>query len=330
MAPDVAKPLVSVIVPMYNVGMFALPCVNSLLGQTYSNIEYIIVDDGCTDNTIDLIEDAVGSDTRFKILHKENGGLSSARNFGTQRCHGDYVMYVDGDDLIDSRTVELMVEAADKYQVSLVIGSFAKTPVLDNYKMGQNVEFHVESGIEHLRKLLLLSGESGSAWGKLFERSLINDLVFPEGQLFEDMGVIAKICSKIQKVAFSDACFYAYVTRPGSITTLRKQGSKHAKDMDRTIETVRRFAGSEFQGEFECFQSFCTLRVAMRVDPDGFDSKADAQKYLRNARGLAWRASRNPYACSKWRLRCALFSISPRVHNAFYALYAAISGKAIG
>ena len=296
MASDVAKPLVSVIVPMYNVGMFALPCVNSLLGQTYSNIEYIIVDDGCTDNTIDLIEDAVGSDTRFKILHKENGGLSSARNFGTQRCHGDY----------------------------------AKTPVLDNYKMGQNVEFHVESGIEHLRKLLLLSGESGSACGKLFERSLINDLVFPEGQLFEDMGVIAKICSKIQKVAFSDACFYAYVTRPGSITTLRKQGSKHAKDMDRTIETVRRFAGSEFQGEFECFQSFCTLRVAMRVDPDGFDSKADAQKYLRNARGLAWRASRNPYACSKWRLRCALFSISPRVHNAFYALYAAISGKAIG
>ncbi len=85
MASDVAKPLVSVIVPMYNVGMFALPCVNSLLGQTYSNIEYIIVDDGCTDNTIDLIEDAVGSDTRFKILHKENGGLSSARNFGTQR-----------------------------------------------------------------------------------------------------------------------------------------------------------------------------------------------------------------------------------------------------
>ena len=223
-----------------------------------------------------------------------------------------------------------MVDAADKYQVSLVIGSFAKTPVLDNYKMGQNAEFHVESGIEHLRKLLLLSGESGSACGKLFERSLINDLVFPEGQLFEDMGVIAKICSKIQKVAFSDACFYAYVTRPGSITTLRKQGSKHAKDMDRTIETVRRFAGSEFQGEFECFQSFCTLRVAMRVDPDGFDSKADAQKYLRNARGLAWRASRNPYACSKWRLRCALFSISPRVHNAFYALYAAISGKAIG
>lgn len=239
MASDVDKPLVSVIVPMYNVGMFALPCVNSLLGQTYANIEYIIVDDGCTDNTIDLIEDAVGSDTRFKILHKENGGLSSARNFGTQRCHGDYVMYVDGDDLIDSRTVELMVEAADKYQVSLVIGSFAKTPVLDSYKMGQNVEFHVESGIEHFRKLLLLSGENGSACGKLFERSLISDLVFPEGQLFEDMGVIANICSKIRKVVFTDACFYAYVTRPGSITTLRKQGSKHAKDMDRTIETVR-------------------------------------------------------------------------------------------
>lgn len=77
------------------------------------------------------------------------------------------------------------------------------------------------------------------------------------------------------------------MTRPGSITTLRKQGSKHAKDMDRTIETVRQFAWPEFQGEFECFQSFCTLRVAMRVDPDGFDDQAEAQNYLRKARGLA-------------------------------------------
>ena len=263
-------------------------------------------------------------------MHKENGGLSSARNYGTQRCHGDYLMYVDGDDLIDSRTVELMLEAAGKYQVPLVIGSFAKTPVITNYKMGQNVEFHVESGIEHFRKLLLLNGESGSACGKLFERSLFSDLVFPEGQLFEDMGVVASICSKIQKVAFSDACFYAYVTRPGSITTFRKQGSIHAKDMDKSIDAVRQIAGREFQEEFECFQAFCTLRVAMRVDTDGFDDEVEAQNYLRHARMLSRRASKSPYASSTWRLRCALFSFSPRIHNACYALYAAISGKAIG
>lgn len=109
MASKVDNPLVSIIVPMYNVGTFALPCVRSLLNQTYPNIEILIVDDGCTDDTIDLIEYAVGDDPRVEIHHKENGGLSSARNYGTQRCRGNYLMYVDGDDLIDPRTVGLTV-----------------------------------------------------------------------------------------------------------------------------------------------------------------------------------------------------------------------------
>lgn len=330
MASDVNEPLVSIIVPIYNVGSFVLPCVNSLLAQTYSNIEFIIVDDGCTDNSIDIVEGIIGADVRFTILHKKNGGLSSARNFGTQRCHGDYLMYVDGDDLIDPRTVELMVEAADNYRVPLVVGSFAKTPLLDSYEMGQDAEFVVESGAERLRKLLLFSGESGSACGKLFERSLISSLVFPEGQLFEDMGVIASICSNTSRVAVSEAPFYAYVTRPGSITTFKKQGPKHVKDMNAAIETVRQVVGCDFQGEFECFQTYCTLRVAMKIDPAAFDDKGEAQAYLRHAQKLAKNVSKSLFASLKWRIRCSLFSFSPKVHNVFYSIYAAISGKAVG
>lgn len=330
MASEVDNPLVSIIVPIYNVGTFVLPCLKSLLGQTYPNIEILVVDDGCTDDTVGLIEDAVGDDRRVVIFHKENGGLSSARNYGTQRSRGDYVMYVDGDDLIDPRTVELMVKAASEFQVPLVAGSFAKTPLLESYEMGQTSEFKVESGAERLRKLLLFSGESGSACGKLFARSLTPSLVFPEGQLFEDMGVIASVCSRIGEVAFSDAPFYAYVTRPDSITTFKKQGSKHARDMDAAIAAVRQVSGSGLKGEFECFQAYCTLRVAMRVDIDSFGDRAQGQAYLRRARELAGRASRSPLASRTWRLRCALFAFSPKVHNAFYALYAAVSGKAIG
>ena len=239
-------------------------------------------------------------------------------------------MYVDGDDLIDPRTVELMVEAALKYQVTLVAGSFAKTPLLENYEMEQTAEFKVESGAERFRKLLLFNGESGSACGKLFARSLIPYLAFPEGQLFEDMGVIASICSSVGEITFSDAPFYAYVTRPGSITTFKKQGPKQAQDMDETIETVRQIAGGGLKDEFECFRAYCTLRVAMRVDLDTFGDKAEGRSYLRRARKLAGRASRSRLASRTWRLRCMLFAISPKAHNAFYALYAAVSGKAIG
>lgn len=154
------------------------------------------------------------------------------------------------------------------------------------------------------------------------------DLVFPEGQLFEDMGVTSAICSRVETVAVTDAPFYAYVTRPGSITTLKKQGPKHVRDMDAAIEAVRRVAEGNFDGEFECFRAYCILRVAMRVDLDSFADRAEGQAYLRLARDLAMRASRNTLASRTWRLRCALFALSPKMHNAFYALYAAISGKA--
>lgn len=329
MVSEVYGPLVSIIVPMYNVGTFAPPCVRSLLDQTYSNIEILIVDDGCTDDTIDLIEDAVGDDPRVEIHHKENGGLSSARNYSTQRCRGDYLMYVDGDDLIDPRTVELMVKAALKYKAPLVAGSFAKTSPLKNYQMQNGASFKLESGEEHLRRLLLFEGESGSAWGKLYSRSLIPDLKFPEGQLFEDMGVISSIFSQLDTVVVTDAPFYAYVTRPGSITTFKRQGPKHVRDMDATIEAVRQASGSSLADEFECFRAYCTLRVAMRVDLDGFGDMSEGRAYLRRARMLAGRASRSPLASRTWRLRCTLFAISPKVHNAFYALYAVVSGKAI-
>lgn len=100
--------------------------------------------------------------------------------------------------------------------------------------------------------------------------------------------------------------------------------------MDETIETVRQIAGDGLKDEFECFRAYCTLRVAMRVDLDTFGDRVEGRSYLRRARKLAGRASRSRLASRTWRLRCMLFAISPKAHNAFYALYAAVSGKAIG
>ena len=120
------SPRVSIIVPMYNVSIYACSCVSSLLAQTYANIEIIVVDDGSTDNTIQLIEHIVQNDSRVKIFHKDNGGLSSARNFGVERCVGDYIMFVDGDDVLDSRTIELLVKIALEKEVPLVTCRYKK------------------------------------------------------------------------------------------------------------------------------------------------------------------------------------------------------------
>ena len=119
-------PCVSVIVPMYNLGSYACSCIRSLLVQTYANLEIIIVDDGSTDDTVELIESVVEADSRVKILHKINGGLSSARNFGVKHCTGEYIMFVDGDDVLDIRTIELLVEIALENDVSLVTCKYKK------------------------------------------------------------------------------------------------------------------------------------------------------------------------------------------------------------
>lgn len=323
-------PLVSIIVPMYNVGTFARPCVKSLLVQTYENVEILIVNDGSTDKTVEVIRETAGADSRIKILNKENGGLSSARNFGTDRCAGDYVMYVDGDDLIAPNAVELMVGAATEYSVEFVTASFAKVPPIENYELGADVAFSVEPGCERLRCLLLLDGESGSAWGKLYARSLVPLLKYPEGQLFEDLGVTAMICSKVDRIAVTDAPLCAYVTRPNSITTLRKQGPRHAADMDSAVAQVHETLGGEMEKEFECFRAYCALRVAMRLDFGSFDNRETGMAYVHRAREFAKATSRSPLASRTWRLRCALFAFSPAVHNAFYALYGRLSGKVIG
>lgn len=330
MALEMDKPLVSIIVPVYNVGAYVKPCVRSLLAQTYENIEVLVINDGSTDDSVEMVKAVVADDPRLKILNKENGGLSSARNYGTERCAGDYIMYVDGDDLIDARAVELMVGAAEAYGVSLVAASHAKVSPLSAYEAPGQITFEVEDGCNRLKKLLLLNGESGSAWGKLYARSLVPMLEYPEGQLFEDLEVTAKVYSQIDKVAFTAAPLYAYVTRPNSITTLKKQGSKHAADMDRAIAKVHEAIGEGFESEFECFRAYCTLRVAMRIDLNNYTDREAGQKYLRRARQLSRLASKNPLASRTWRLRCALFACSPAAHNVLYSLYGRLSGKAIG
>ena len=328
---QILEPLVSIIIPVYNVQEYAISCIESVINQTYKNLEVLIIDDGSTDETISLVQESIGLDHRFTIIRKENGGLSSARNVGTDYSSGDYIMYVDGDDLIDSCAVEEMVRAAIKFDVQFVAASFSKTPPLENYKTTRKTDFRLESGRERFKHLLLFNGESGSACGKLFHRSLISWLRFPEGQYFEDLGVIAGVCAHVDRMAFSETPYYAYVTRPGSITTLRRQGSKHVHDMEQAIAVVRRLSEAEgFFDEFACFQAICTLRVAMRVDPDAFDDTSVCAAYLRYARDLAANSSRSPLMSKTWRLRCALFAVSPRVHNAFYAIYGSLSGKAVG
>lgn len=325
-------PKVSIVVPMYNVGECAAACLRSLMGQTYKNIEIVVVDDGATDDTADICARTIADDDRVKFVHKENGGLSSARNFGLARATGDFVTFVDGDDVLDKWAVGHMVALAQKTGVPLVTCDYEKINTTEGFECQEFGESRVVSGDELLEMMLRLNGEPGSAWGKLYSRELVPLLAFPIGQLFEDFGVEATIFAHIDKACVSGSKLYGYLARDGSITTVKRYGDKHLDGMESSLSVVRGVVNSKpaLKDAFSCFEAFCSLRVASRLDLSKCVDKERAKAYIAEARKCCRIASSNPLSSKTWQMRCKLFAFSPLLHNLAYRLYGKLTGKVVG
>lgn len=325
-------PKVSIVVPMYNVGEYAAPCLRSLMTQTYKNIELIVVDDGATDDTAAICARTIGGDRRAKLLHKENGGLSSARNFGLANATGDYLTFVDGDDILDIRAIEHLVSLAQKTDVPLVTCAYRKIDSADSFSGQEFGQSRIVSGDELLDMLLRLDGESGSACAKLYAKELFPLLSFPDGQLFEDFGVEAVVFSRIKSACISGAALYGYLTREGSITAIKKYNDKHLIGMESSLSVVRALVSNkpELNEAFMCFEAFCSLRVASRLDLTKCDDKERARAYISETRKRCRVASRSSLIGKVWRTRCRLFAFSPVLHNAAYCLYGKLTGKVFG
>ena len=178
---------VSIIVPIYNVGSYVFQCVTSLINQTYSNIEIILVIDGATDDSALTCHGLAKNDSRIKIVEQNNGGLVSARKKGLDLATGEYILNVDGDDWIDSNCVELLVDQVLKYDVDIVIAGYYREFVGNLEVITPNFSQGVYKKEEYAYSLYpeLISsqtffkhGISTFSWGKLFRKSLIDNFQF--------------------------------------------------------------------------------------------------------------------------------------------------------
>lgn len=212
--------LVSIIVPVYNVEEYLGRCVDSILGQTYTNLEVILVDDGAKDSSGDICDAYARQDPRVRVIHKENGGLSSARNAGIDIAKGDYLEFVDSDDWIEPDAVESLLSLALEQNVELVVGGRydvkAKTGVK---KKGLcPVRTEVISGEELVSRIFRWDNCDSAAPDKLFHRRLFAQIRFPHGKVCEDVPIMYKIVLDAGRAALLDKPFYNYFHRPGSIT----------------------------------------------------------------------------------------------------------------
>lgn len=231
--------LVSVIVPIYKVEAYLKNCVDSIIRQTYSVLEIILVDDGSPDKCGQICDDYAAQDKRVRVIHKKNGGLSDARNVGIDVAKGKYITFIDSDDYVAEDYVEVLLKSMLSEKADISICRLKATSKLnEDLKWKKNDSVAVYSSIEALEKMLYARELSTSACGRLFRIELFEKVRFPLGKYSEDLFTIYKTMLNANKIVSIGREAYFYYTRPGSITN--EQFSLRHLDTLEALQIIRK------------------------------------------------------------------------------------------
>lgn len=208
--------IVSVIVPVYKVEKYLNRAVDSILNQTYRDLEIILVDDGSPDNSGNICDVYAMIDSRVKVIHKNNGGLSSARNVGLDKATGKYIFFLDSDDFIQPHTIERLLSVAEKEKCDIVQCQFFRfETVIPEEKFQLGVEYvSSEDALAKIDDAVYMA-----AWNKIYRSSIFKNIRFPEGRIHEDVGCTYKLFYISKKTAVVQDALYGYYVNPDSITT---------------------------------------------------------------------------------------------------------------
>ena len=259
---------VSIIVPIYKVEDYIRECIDSILAQTYPYFELILVDDGSPDNCGRICDDYAKGDNRIKVVHKVNGGISSARNAGLEVAKGEWIMHVDGDDWIEPDMIESLIEAAQITGADMVIGDFVKYGPSAGYNKLPTWGSDKKKSMSNY-----LAYTMTTIWGSIARRSLYADhsLKSPEGISYcEDFHLIVRLCHFANKIVNVHRPFYHYRYRPTSIMS-NMNGKTEADEQWVYQDTIRFF---KELGVYEDYRKVMSWRVLkstqeLLLDPAG-------------------------------------------------------------
>lgn len=225
----------SVIVPMYNVQEYIRECLDSLVRQTLQDMEVIMVDDGCTDDTASIAQEYANYNMNFHLLHKKNGGLSDARNYGLKFAKGEYIAFLDSDDFVEATLYEKMIQKASE-------GNDIVVTDIEYYYKDNHDKCYVMKGLsewetDSIQKKALLSPMF--AWNKIYIASLFkeNSLTYPVGTWYEDIPVTTILFAKASSIGYLDECLMHYRQRESSI--MASNNSPRIEEIFGVMELVR-------------------------------------------------------------------------------------------
>lgn len=310
--------LISVIVPVYNVEKYLARCIESILTQTYSNFELLLIDDGSTDGSLKICEKYRDQDIRVSCFHKKNGGLSSARNYGLDRMNGSYVTFVDSDDYTGPDYLKILFEMMENGTSEVTI-----IGVEDFYKdqAPANTPYEdirtVIKGENIFREMVMFDKFTWSACGKLYKRELFEQRRFPVGALYEDLQMIPYLLCSCNAVSCSSVKqYYYYINRAGSITRSISKTSIRMweKGMDELLAYAQKNQPQDF--------TYLEARFCICIFWDVIDRLLMSREYLVISRRLrekycshlrkAWRL---PLLTGKGKLKVYLFLVNLELYR---------------
>ena len=277
--------MISVIVPVYNVEKYLERCVKSIAAQTYKDLEILLIDDGSTDESGKMCDDFQQTDSRIKAFHKQNGGLSDARNYGIEHSAGEFISFVDSDDYIDEKMLEPLHRLITENDADLAVCS--AMDVFEGKEITQVKEIK-EFNLNKVEsyKYMLRGDGIPSACNKLYKRQTVGDVRFPVGKLYEDGFFTPQILKRVEKTAVTSKPMYYYFRRADSITTkpFRKGDLDVIEAYDKCVKQVKELCPEALPyAEFRYRNAYFNVldKMLMRDDCKEIPEYKQVVKYLK-------------------------------------------------
>ncbi len=319
-------PLISVIVPLYNVQKYIRQCVESILVQSYENFELVLVDDGSTDESGKIIDEYTQKDQRVKVFHKPNGGISDARNFGLEHTNGEYITFVDSDDFVGKDYLKKLVELLFEYSADISIVS-SMTVAEDGYikPFDDSEKSGCDNTMDAIKNMCIRKHYGLSPWAKLYKKSLFDGVKYPVGRIHEDLLTTPYIFARAEKIAYSESIQLYYRVHNESI-------------MHRPLKSI----------DFDVFEGLCKLvdyvdenypqihdAAVCRFVDDFYSTVMERLVYQKQYRKKANELKKeyavylksvkdNPYISKNTKLKTKMFMASVMLYKAFFVFYSKI------
>ena len=280
--------LISVIVPIYNVENYLRQCLDSILEQTLSHFEVILVNDGSPDSSGDICREYVAKDSRFHYFEKENGGLSDARNYGIERARGEYLTFIDSDDFVNEKHLENLFLASRLTNADITIGGFSRFEngtfwlYQDYFSSDSLVSFTSAQAIQHLDSMFDVPFLNFStAWGKLFKRELFSELRFPYGKYAEDQFIIWKLYLKARSIYTFNVDSYVYrINKNGMSSVFSLKHLDYIEALEERIKSTKDLEGIDINLSFDMYRYVLQRILGQLEEHDYIDEAKEVREKL--------------------------------------------------